>query len=44
MTTLVRCPNGHIGRADEDQLAGDVSIICESCEFHGYIDKCEVLD
>lgn len=44
MTGLVQCPNGHIGRVDEDQLKGDVSIICNSCEFHGYVDECEVLD
>lgn len=44
MTGLVRCPNGHIGRVDADQLDGEVSIICDSCEFHGYVDECEVLD
>lgn len=44
MPELVRCPNGHIGRVDEDQLNGDVSILCGSCEFHGFIEDCEVLD
>lgn len=38
---LVRCPRGHLGRIDDDQLAGDVSIDCNgnygSCPFHGYI-------
>lgn len=44
MTHLVRCPNGHLGRVDDDQLAGDVSIVCTGCDFHGYIDECEVVE
>lgn len=39
-----RCPNGHIGRVDSDQEAGDVSIICDTCDFHGYVDDGEILD
>lgn len=38
---MVRCPNGHIGRIDAEQADGEVSIVCPSCEFHGYIDECE---
>lgn len=45
---LFRCPNGHLGRIDDDQLAGDVSIICEGnyaeCDFHGYVDDGEVVE
>lgn len=39
---LVRCPNGHIGRVDDEQLAGEVSLDCTGnygeCDFHGFID------
>lgn len=43
---LIRCPNGHLGRIDDDQLAGEVSLDCQGggydgddeCDFHGYID------
>lgn len=42
-----RCPNGHLGRIDEEQLAGEVSIICkgnyDDCDFHGYVDDGEVV-
>jgi hypothetical protein len=48
---LFRCPNGHLGRIDDEQLAGDVSIICEGggytggdCDFHGYVDDGEVVE
>lgn len=45
---LVRCPHGHLGRVDDDQLAGDVSIDCTGnyaeCEFHGWIDECEIVE
>lgn len=46
-THLIRCPNGHLGRIDDDQLSGDISLDCqgsggytgdEECDFHGYID------
>lgn len=40
---LARCPNGHLGRIDQDQLDGEVSIVCEVCSFHGYVDDCEVV-
>lgn len=45
MTTMFRCPNGHLGRIDEEQAAGDVSIICtaDDCDFHGYVDEGEVV-
>lgn len=36
-----RCPNGHLGLIDDDQLSGDVSIICDSCDFHGYVNEGE---
>lgn len=43
---LWKCPNGHIGRIDDDQLNGEVSIDCpgggytgdRECDFHGYVD------
>lgn len=41
---MFRCPNGHIGRIDEEQLNGEVSIICDSCDFHGYVSDGELLD
>lgn len=45
---MFRCPNGHLGRIDDDQLAGDVSIICEGndgdCDFHGFVGGGEVYD
>lgn len=34
-----RCPNGHLGRIDDDQAAGKVSIVCDSCDFHGYVEE-----
>lgn len=45
---LFRCPHGHVGRIDDDQLAGEVSIVCEGnryddCTFHGYVDDGEVI-
>lgn len=39
-----RCPNGHIGIIDEEQEAGDVSIICTVCDFHGYVGDGDVLE
>lgn len=39
----VRCPDGHIGRIDNEQLRGEVSIDCPECDFHGYVDECEVI-
>lgn len=36
-----RCPNGHLGRIDDEQANGEVSIHCESCDFHGYVDEGE---
>ncbi|MFB6201085.1 MAG: hypothetical protein ABEI98_03650 [Halorhabdus sp.] len=49
---LFRCPNGHLGRIDDDQLAGDVSIDCtgggytgdDDCEFHGDVSEGEVVE
>lgn len=45
---LFRCPNGHLGRIDDEQLDGEVSIICEGnyaeCDFHGYVDDGEVVE
>jgi hypothetical protein len=45
---LFRCPNGHLGRITNDQLDGDVSIICEGnygeCDFHGDVDDGEVVE
>jgi hypothetical protein len=41
---MFRCPNGHLGRIDEDQRAGEVSIICDSCDFHGYVQDGELLN
>lgn len=45
---LFRCPNGHLGRIDDDQLEGTVSIICTGnygeCDFHGYVDEGEVVE
>lgn len=49
---LVRCPNGHLGRIDDEQLAGDVSIVCEAggytgddeCDFHGYVGDVEIVE
>lgn len=38
-----RCPNGHIGRIDGEQADGIVSIICDSCDFHGYVNDGELL-
>lgn len=42
-----KCPNGHLGRIDEGQLTGEVSIICEGnyadCDFHGYINDGELV-
>lgn len=40
---MFRCPNGHLGRIDADQESGAVSIICDSCDFHGFVDDGEVL-
>lgn len=40
---MFRCPNGHLGRIDGEQAAGDVSIICTECDFHGYVGAGEVL-
>lgn len=48
MNHLVRCPNGHLGRIDDDQLAGDISIVCQgnydTCDFHGYVDEVEIVE
>lgn len=43
---LFRCPNGHLGRIDDDQLAGDVSIICgtDGCGFHGDVTDGDVVE
>lgn len=49
---LFRCPNGHLGRIDDDQLDAEVSIDCQGggytgedeCEFHGYVDEGEVVE
>jgi hypothetical protein len=45
---LIRCPNGHLGRIDDEQLEGEVSIVCEGnydeCDFHGYIDDVEIVE
>ena len=45
---LFRCPNGHLGRMDDEQLEGEVSIICNGnygeCDFHGYVDDGEVVE
>jgi hypothetical protein len=50
---LFRCPNGHLGRIDDDQLKGAVSIDCTGsggyegdteCSFHGYIDDGELVE
>lgn len=45
---LIRCPNGHLGRIDDEQLEGEVSIVCEGnysdCDFHGYIDEVEIVE
>lgn len=34
-----RCPRGHLGRIDAEQLEGVVSIICEECGWHGYVSE-----
>lgn len=43
-----KCPNGHLGRIDQEQLEGEVSIICKGnysdCDFHGYIDEGDVVE
>lgn len=45
---LFKCPHGHFGRIDDEQLAGDASIVCtgnyDSCEFHGHVDEGEVVE
>jgi hypothetical protein len=45
---LFRCPNGHLGRMDDEQLNGEVSIICNGnygdCDFHGYVGDGEVVE
>lgn len=45
---LFRCPEGHLGRIDDDQLAGEVSIVCTGnygeCGFHGYVGEGEVVE
>lgn len=41
--TMFRCPNGHLGRIDDDQQNGEVSIVCTECSFHGYVDEGTVL-
>jgi hypothetical protein len=34
-----KCPAcGTWGDVDADQLRGEVSLVCEICEWHGYID------
>lgn len=37
-----RCPNGHLGRIDGQQLRGRASIVCDECDFHGSVDEGEV--
>lgn len=39
-----KCPNGHIGLIDEEQAQGTVSIICDQCDFHGYVKDGTLLD
>ena len=39
-----RCPNGHVGMIDKDQKEGLVSIICDSCDFHGFSFDGEILE
>lgn len=44
---LFRCPNGHLGRIDDEQLAGEVSIGCtgdDDCDFHGDVSEGEVVE
>lgn len=32
-----RCPSGHLGRIDQEQADGKVSIVCDQCHFHGLV-------
>lgn len=45
---LFRCPKGHLGRIDDEQLAGEVSIEClgnyGDCSFHGYVQDGTVVE
>lgn len=36
---IFTCPAGHIGYIDEEQAEGEVSIICDQCDFHGFVDE-----
>ena len=33
-----RCPYGHLGRIDQEQKEGKVSIVC-ICGWHGYVQE-----
>lgn len=32
-----RCPDGHLGRIDQEQADAKVSIVCDQCHFHGLV-------
>lgn len=34
-----RCAKGHLGRIDQEQADGKVSIICTECGWHGYVSE-----
>lgn len=37
---MFKCPDcGSIGRIDDEQASGQVSIICSECRWHGYVDN-----
>lgn len=37
-----KCPAGHLGLIDAEQVEGIISIVCDQCDFHGLVEEGEL--